>query len=132
MLDYHRAMEWFLENHADGDAARLLVSLFQFAFFDLDVDVFTWAARVAERTSEGAALHAEVWGAAALAAWFSGDTDQAVALGEQAVGPGKPSTIWARTALMNACGYAGRFDEASTHFRALVDELTRNREPSGR
>ena len=129
MPDHRRAMEWFLENHADGDAARLLVSLFQFAFFDLHVDVFTWAARVAERTSEGAALHAEVWGAAALAAWFSGDTDQAIALGDRAVQPGKPSTIWARTALVNACGYAGRFAELSTHFRALVDELTEHRDP---
>ncbi len=44
MPDHRRAMEWLLENRADGNAARLLVSLFRFALFDLHVDVFTWAA----------------------------------------------------------------------------------------
>ena len=107
-------MEWFLDNRADGDAARLLVGLFQFALFDLHVDVFTWAARTADRTSEGAALHAEVWGAAALAAWFSGDTDHAVALGEQAVRPARLNDLGSHGARerLRLCRSARRPDHA--------------------
>ena len=129
MPDHRRAMEWFTDHEADAEAARLLVSLFQYAFFDLHVDVFRWAAAVVERTADGAPLRSEVFGAAALAAWFSGDTDRAILLGERAIDPGGGSTIWARTALVNAYGYTGRFDVVGHHYQALVDELTNHADP---
>ena len=130
--DIHDAMECLLEHDRIEDAARLVVALFQFALFDPRPEVYRWAATIASRIDDYAPHAAEVAGAAALAAWFAGDTDRALALGSRSIELARTfggSSVWARTALVDALGYANRLDEITAHFFALIDELRRSDEP---
>jgi predicted ATPase/class 3 adenylate cyclase len=131
-LDCHDAMAFLLDCDALAQAARMVVGLFQFALFQPRPEVYRWAATLADRIDDAVPHGAEVLGAAALAAWFAGDTDRAVAFGSRAVavaGARGGSTVWARTALVDALGYANRLDDVPTHFAALTDELRRSRDP---
>lgn len=131
-LDCHDAMALLLERGAVASAARMVVALFQFALFQPRPEVYRWAATIADRIDDGAPHAAETLGAAALAAWFAGDTDRAVAVGSRAVAVATAqggSTVWARTALVDALSYAHRFDEVPAHFDALTAELRRSDEP---
>ena len=131
-VDHQQAFELFLEHEALAEAARLVVALFEFAMFQPRPELFRWSAALAERIDDSAPHAAEVFGAAAMGAWFSGDTDQAVARGTRAVTVASRhggSTIWARTALLDALGYADRLAEAEAQFLALVREARESPEP---
>jgi predicted ATPase/class 3 adenylate cyclase len=126
MPDYQRAIDWFLATDALAEATRLLVSLYQYAFFDLQLAVHRWASALAGLVRDADPLASEVIGAAALTAWFTGDIDRAIALGERAVAIADEhggSTIWARTALVDAHSYVGNSRELSRHSLLMVDEL---------
>jgi tetratricopeptide (TPR) repeat protein len=125
-------MRWLILRRPDQGAA-LLVAIFQFAFNEMLSEVNEWAFQLAALVSDRHPLAPEVCGAAAMAAWSSGDTDAAITLGLRAVDCsaelGGGSTIWARTALQNALGYAGRISEVGPHYMALVDECRRSEDP---
>jgi predicted ATPase/class 3 adenylate cyclase len=132
MPDHQRAMEWYLANDDLHDATTLLGNLFQYSFFDLQLVVHQWAADLAGRIDDDAPRASEVFGAAALAAWYTGDIEHAVALGDRAVAvaarTGGP-TIWARTALVDAHGYGGDHLELARHFGDLIRELLGHPQP---
>ena len=65
-----------------------------------------------------------VFGAAALGAWFVGDMETAIALGERAIAaapsPRDPSALWAHLALIDANAYLGRFGEIPENLEAIA------------
>jgi hypothetical protein len=131
--DYRQAMHWFLSHRLTDAAATLLSELFQFGFNRAIAEVNDWAFQLAAFIDDDHPRASEVCGAAAMAWWSRGDTEQAILLGERAVGcaqitPGS-STIWARTALQNALAYAGRMEEAVPNHLAHIAELRRSTEP---
>jgi len=84
---------------------------------------------VADRIDDATPKAAELIGAAALGAWYSGDTDRAVSLGTRAVEVAAThggSPRLGRTALVDALSFAGRLDDAITTFAELVREHRRN------
>jgi predicted ATPase/class 3 adenylate cyclase len=131
--DHREAMQWFLGREMVDEGAELLVALFQFAFNQFLTEVHGWARQMERLIPDGHPLAAEVCGAAALAAWSSGETEVAVAHGERAITNAGlqvgSSTVWARTALQNAWGYVGRMDKVAPHYLALTEELSRSPEP---
>jgi predicted ATPase/class 3 adenylate cyclase len=131
-LDLHDAMTFLLERDAIVPAARMVVALFQFALFQPRPEVYRWAATVADRIDDTEPYAAEALGAAALGAWFGGDTERAVVVGSRAVAVANTyggSTVWARTALVDALSYTNRLVDVPTHFDALTDELRRSDDP---
>lgn len=127
--DHRAAFGYFVERGAVDDAARLVVALFQFALFQPRPEVYGWAEWVAERIDDQRPHAAEIIGAAALGAWFAGDIERAIGRGSRAIEVAARtggSTIWARTALVDALGYANRLAEVEAQFVALVDELGRS------
>jgi predicted ATPase/class 3 adenylate cyclase len=123
--DHRRAVEWMLAAAATDECARMVTDLFMFGLFGLHADVYCWADELATRIDDRDVLASEVYGAAALGAWFMGDMERAIALGLRGVQVSERtggSTIWARTALVDALGYSGRVSELSLHFQALVAE----------
>jgi predicted ATPase/class 3 adenylate cyclase len=124
--DHRAAFGHFVERGAVDDAARLVVALFQFAQFQPRPEVYGWAEWVAERIDDHRPHATEIVGAAALGAWFAGDIHRAISRGSRAIDIAAHSggpTIWARTALVDALGYANRLGEGEAHFLALVREL---------
>jgi predicted ATPase/class 3 adenylate cyclase len=131
-LDLHDAMTFLLERDAVVPAARMVVALFQFALFQPRPEVYRWAETVADRIDDRDPYAAEVLGAAAVAAWFGGDTERALVVGSRAVVVATDqggSTVWARTALVDALSYANRLGDVPTHFDALTDELRCSDDP---
>jgi predicted ATPase/class 3 adenylate cyclase len=132
LADHRRAMAWFLEERATENASRLVVNLTTFGLFHLHAEIAEWAGTIAEHMDDEVPLASELLGSAALGAWFTGDTERAVALGLRSVAAAANhggSTIWARTALVDALGYAGRLDELVGHYQALTDEQRSSPEP---
>jgi len=130
--EYRRAMTWYLREDRVDEAAEMLVEIFQFCHFQLLAEAHAWALDLASRIPADHPLTGDVGGAAALAAWFGGDTDRAVQLGLGAVdsaASGDRPPYWARLALVDALGYAGRMEELSQHFIALVREQRTSPEP---
>jgi tetratricopeptide (TPR) repeat protein len=130
--DHRRAFAWFADAGATAEAARLVVSLFEFGLFNLHAEVHEWANWVAERIEDDDPLASEIVGAAALGAWFTGDTEHAVALGQRALRAAEHSgsaTCWARTALVNAYGYSGQPEGLVVNFQAMVNEQARSPDP---
>lgn len=121
------AMAHLLDHGAIDEASRLLVAVFQFCLFQPRPKAYEWAARLARSIDRDHALAPEVFGAAALGAWFSGDTDDAVRFGLRAIDAAeeKPraSLVWARTALVDAYAFGGDIASAAPHFIALVASL---------
>jgi hypothetical protein len=131
-VDLHQAVNHLVAANRIDDAAALVTSVFQFAMFDLEPALMASAVRIADRASEHTTHASEVFGAAATASWFVGDFDRAVSFGERALitaGQVGGSTIWARTALVDAHGYAGHLDELTRHFPLLVNELGSSDDP---
>ena len=132
LSDHRRAFAWFADAEAKPEAARLVLNLFEFGLFNLYAEVHEWASWVAERIEDDEPLASEVFGAAALGAWFTGDTERAVALGQRALRTAEhsgSSTYWARTALVDAYGYSGQTDGLVVNFQAMVSEQSRSPEP---
>jgi predicted ATPase len=131
--DYRQAMHWFLNHRMIDEGAALLVELFQFGFNNAIAEVNEWAVETSTLIIDQHPLASEVCGAAAMAWWSRGETDEAVDLGERAVRCASStvgaSTIWARTALQNAFAYAGRMAEAVPNHLAQVEELRRSTDP---
>jgi predicted ATPase/class 3 adenylate cyclase len=128
-VDCHDAIAFLLERDSIAPATRMVVALFQFALFQPRPEVYRWASTVAERIDDAVPYAAEALGAAALAAWFGGDTDRAVAIARRAIAVatvGGGSTVWARTALVDALSYAHQLDDVPAQFNALTDELRRS------
>ena len=124
--DHRAAFRYFAEHEAVEDAARLVVALFPFGVFQPQPEVYSWAEWTAERIDVAQPHAAEVVGEAALGAWYAGDIERAISRGTRAVdiaGRFGGSTIWARTALVDALGYTGRMKEGEKQFLALVREL---------
>jgi predicted ATPase/class 3 adenylate cyclase len=124
-FDHRQAMAWFLDEGEVEKAARLVVALFQFCHFQLLGEVYEWAAQIAQLLDDEAELAGEVCGAAALGAWFAGDAERAISLGERALGagirsPGR-SQFWALLALVDAHAYVGTMRAGARHFRDLVE-----------
>lgn len=121
------AMTHLLDHDAVDDASQLLVASFQFCLFQPRPKAYEWAARLARRIDRDHGLAPEVFGAAAVGAWFSGDTDEAVRLGLRAIDAAgtrpEASLVWARTALVDAYAFGGDIAAAAPHFIALVASL---------
>jgi predicted ATPase/DNA-binding SARP family transcriptional activator/tetratricopeptide (TPR) repeat protein len=131
--DYRALMTRLVDSGATEPAATLLVDLFQFCHFQMVPEGNQWARDLAWLLDDDSPLAAEIHGAAALGAWFEGDMDLAIRLGERAVevanGSAVPAPMWARLALVNTLGYAGRMDELRVHFRALIADSRASTEP---
>jgi predicted ATPase/DNA-binding SARP family transcriptional activator len=131
--DYRAAMSRLIDGGSIQQAAVLLVDLFQFCHFQMVPDGNQWARDLAWLLEEEGALAAKVNGAGALGAWFEGDTDLALRLGDRAVRiaerAGVMAPTWARLAFLNTLANAGRTDELPVHFRALIMESRASPEP---
>ena len=112
--DHRQAVAWFFEHSLD-DAARMVIGLFQFCLFQMLSEANEWAMRLTRVLEPTSAMAAQVFGAAALGAWFIGDMETAIALGERAVAaapsPKDPSALWAHLALIDANAYLGQIGE---------------------
>ncbi len=121
--DHRQAVAWCFEHSVD-DAARMVIALFQFCQFQMLSEANEWAARLTEVLEPTSPMTAQVFGAAALGAWFVGDMDAAINLGERAVAaspsPRDPSALWAHLALIDANGYLGRLGEIHEHLQAII------------
>ena len=121
--DHRQAVAWCFEHSLD-DAARMVLALFQFCLFQMRSEANEWSMRLTRLLEPTSPMTPPVFGAAALGAWFVGDMETAIALGERAVAaapsPRDPSALWAHLALMDAKGYLGRFDEIGEHVQAIV------------
>jgi class 3 adenylate cyclase/predicted ATPase len=129
--DHRQAVAWLLDHDAVDETARLIAAVFPFCLFQLLSEVFIWADRLAPRM-DSQALAAEILGIAALGAWFKGDPDWAIELGERALAsqPSHESSLfWAEQALFNAFQYTGRGRDGIKHFMRFVAESTRSDDP---
>jgi predicted ATPase/class 3 adenylate cyclase len=130
--EYRAALGCLLGNGAYDEAARLVVALFQYCLFQPRPEGQSWARTVSEHLTGAEPFAAEIFGAAALGAWYGGDMRAALDLGSRSLDAADAAggaTIWARTALLNAHGYAGDLDAVVPHFLALVDESHRSPDP---
>jgi class 3 adenylate cyclase len=130
--EYRAAQSFLIANGAPGEAARLVIALFQFCLFQPRPEGQTWATTLANRLTGEEPFAAEILGAAALGAWYAGDMSTALAVGERslvAAASSGGSTTWARTALLNAHGYAGDLNAAAPHYIALVAEAHDSPDP---
>jgi class 3 adenylate cyclase/predicted ATPase len=130
--DHGAAVDFLLDHGRDAEAARMVVALFPFALFQPRPELYRWATALADRIDVAADHAAEVIGIASLGAWYAGDIDDALERGARAVAVAAAhggSTIPARTALVNAFGYAGDMVDVAMHFVALRDELRASDEP---
>jgi len=130
--DHRAAMDHLLDTGAVAEAARMVVAVFQFALFQPRPEAYGWAAAVARRIDDALPHAAEVVGAAALGAWYESDIDRSLALGGRALAIAADhggSTIWARTALVNALGYVQDMEALIRQFTALRDELRATGDP---
>jgi hypothetical protein len=122
--DYRAAVEFFIEAGRFSEAARVVVALYQFALLQPRPEVNGWADAVAAGIADDAPRAAEVVGAAALGAWYRGDTAAAVELGERSLAivaayGGSPRL--ARTALIDARGYTNQPEESANHYLELMN-----------
>ena len=121
--DHRQAVAWYFE-HSVEDAARMVIGLFQFCLFQMVSEANEWAMRLTRVLDPKSPMTAPVFGAAALGAWFDGDMETAIALGEHAVAaapsPRDPSALWAHLALINSKAYLGRLGEVPEHLDAIV------------
>lgn len=130
--EYRSAMAALLARDLVEEAARLVIALFPFCVFQPRPEGHRWAAAVAQRLRGDEPHAAEVLGAAALGAWFAGDTGGAIALGTRAVDVAEltgGSDHWGRLALVDALGYSGELDAVVPHFVALVDRMRDDEDP---
>jgi predicted ATPase/class 3 adenylate cyclase len=121
--DHRAALHWFLDHDEVPEAARLVSALFPFCLFQPQSEGHRWARMVADRLVGDEPLAAEVTGAAAIGAWFSGDTSGAVETAHRALaiaGTSGGASWWAWIALVDALGYTGELDALRPHFIALV------------
>jgi predicted ATPase len=124
--DHRLAVETFLATGAIEDAGTLVVALFQHCMAQPRPEGHRWALTVAERLQGDEANGAEVLGVAALSAWYGGDLGRAVELASAAIDRAAVtggSARAARTALVDALGYAGDVAAAVPHFVALTEQL---------
>lgn len=121
--NHRQAVAWCFE-HSIDDAARMVIGLFQFCQFQMLSEANEWSMRLTEVLDPASPMTAPVFGAAALGAWFVGDMETAIGLGERAVAaapsPRDPSALWARLALIDANAYLGRFDEIPENLEAIA------------
>jgi predicted ATPase/DNA-binding SARP family transcriptional activator len=135
LADHRTAMTLLLDGTTGDvdDAARLLIALFHFCHFQIVPEVDRWAWQLAEMLPDDHPLAAEVCAAAALGAWFEGRMDRAIQVGERSVQlareHGQRAPHWARLALVDAYGFAGRTDELFQHFQALVRDSRDDLDP---
>jgi predicted ATPase/DNA-binding SARP family transcriptional activator len=131
--DYRVVMAGLLDTGEVELAAELLVDLFQFCQFQLVPEGNLWASELARRLEDHMPLAAEVSGAAALGAWFEGNIDEAIRLGERSVGlaaaVGNGPPMWALLALVDSLAYAGRVDDLVPRFVALAASSRASPEP---
>jgi hypothetical protein len=130
----HRAAAMRLLDADDHDgAARLVCPCTEFYLFQLVSEGYTFARVLSERISPDHPLAPRVFGLGALGAWYVGELDDAVRLGIRAVdaaADGDPmDATWARIALIDALGYAGRFDDLVPHYLAMVQSSRQSSEP---
>ena len=62
-----------------------MAAIFQFCLFQPRPEAHAWAETLASKIDDDHPLAPEVLGAAAIGAWFTGDTDRAIRLGLRAV-----------------------------------------------
>jgi predicted ATPase/class 3 adenylate cyclase len=130
--DHRRAMHWLLERGDHERAAALLVPLLDFYLLQVRSEGHEWARALTPALPEDHPLASEVAGAAAVGAWYAGDLDGALELGERAVASGERTggpTTWARMALVDSLAYTGRLQDLGDHFRAFVHECRASPEP---
>jgi predicted ATPase/class 3 adenylate cyclase len=130
--EYRAALTYLVDAEAFDEAARLVVALFQFCLFQPRPEGQAWARTLAAVIDPGRPLAAEVLGAAALGSWYSADIGAALDFGTRALDAAAAaggSTTWARTALVNAHGYAGNLDAVVPHYLAFVAEARDSGDP---
>jgi predicted ATPase len=121
--DHRAAVLWFLDHDAVDEAARHVHALFVFCLFQPRPEGHRWASLVADRLGPDQPLAAELTGAAAIGAWFAGDTAGAIETASRAIEIAETfggSDWWARHALVDALGYAGDLGAVTPHFVAFI------------
>ena len=84
--DARRRSEHLLASESIDEASTaLLAAIFQFCLFQPRPEAHAWAETLASKIDDDHPLAPEVLGAAAIGAWFTGDTDRAIRLGLRAV-----------------------------------------------
>jgi predicted ATPase/class 3 adenylate cyclase len=124
--EHRAAFHWFLDNDVTSEAARLVTSLFQYCLGQPAAEGHRWAAALTDRLTGDEPYAAEIMGCAALGYWFSGDTRSAIDSALRALempSANAASDRWARTALVNAYGYAGDAEALIPHYLSLVKSL---------
>jgi predicted ATPase len=132
--DLRLAVQWLTAVERVVDAARIVLALHEFCLFTLRPELHTWAVDLDGRLPAHDPRAAELKGVIAIGSWFRGNHEAALAVAQDAldaaaVADGPASTIWARTALLNASGSIGDLDAATGHLRALHDECVATGDP---
>jgi predicted ATPase len=132
--DLRLAVQWLTAVERFVDAARIVLALHEFCLFTMRPELHTWAGDLDGRLPLEDRRAAEVKGVIAIGSWFRGNHEAALATAEAALQAaaavdGPVSTIWARTALLNASGAMGDLDGATRHLRALHDECLETGHP---
>ena len=132
--DLRLAVHWLTAVERVVDAARIVLALHEFCLFTLRPELHSWAVDLDGRLPADDPRTAELKGVVAIGCWFRGNHEAALAKAEEAlqaasVVDGPVSTIWARTALLNASGAMGDLGAATSHLRALRDECTGTGDP---
>jgi class 3 adenylate cyclase len=128
--DHRSAFRFLIDDGALDEAARLAIALFQFCFFQPRPEGHRWVRTVASRCTGNEPWAADALGAAALAAWYAGDSRRAILFGTASVEKASRhgSDRWGRMALADAYGYSGDLDAAVPHYLEVV-RAARDDEP---
>ncbi len=121
--DLRAAFQHFVERRQLEEAARLAIGAFQFCLFQPRPEGHAWVRLVASRTKGSDPWAAEIFGGAALASWYAGESSRAMELGLESVeiaSSNGGSDRWARMALADAYGYVGDLDGAVPHYLEVV------------
>ena len=131
--DHRLAIETWLRCDRIALAARHANALFQFCLFQPRSEGHAWVRRIAALAGPNDPWAAETIGTAAVAAWYAGDTRQAITLGHRSVAWSQDPTSsrWALIALVDAYSFSGDVEAAVPHFVALT-RSARDDEPFGR
>ncbi len=130
--DHRSAVLWFIDHDAIEEAARHVNALFVFCLFQPRPEGHRWVRMVADRLQGDEPLAAELIGAAAIGAWFEGDTAGAIETAQRAIDLADKtggSDWWARHALVDALGYAGDLAAITPHFLAFVSASQSSSDP---
>ena len=121
-----RALDWLLDHQRVASAGRLVVALIDYCFLRLRPDVLVWAERVAAADpGDDSPFAAEMWAAAAYAAWMAGDVNvcgirarRALRVAQRVGGPVPPRVSAANGGFDL---FEGRLSESAAWYRSAAE-----------